>query len=113
MVGKEEISICKFGALVNNERRHGVDNGLHAYANNMKYPEFIDYIGKNMVSDLKNEVNISNVFSILIDGSTDVSYIDKEAVYILYFDPRPEGKDCAKVTKTDHKHLFTEAVKNP
>ena len=44
-------------------------------------------------------------------------------VYILYFDPRPEGKDCAKVclnflglrsvTKSlsDHKHLFTDAVR--
>ena len=121
MRGQEEISICKFGVLVNNERRHGVDNGLHAYANNMKCAESIDYIGKSMVSELKNEVNKSNFFSILIDGSTDVSCIDKEAVYILYFDPRPEGKDFAKVclnflglksvTKTDHKHLFTEAVK--
>ena len=89
----------------------------------MKCAEFIDYIGKSMVSDLKNEVNKSIFFSILIDGSTDVSCIDKEAVYILYFDPRLEGKDCAKVclnflglksvTKTDHKHLFTAAVKNP
>ena len=51
MATKEEVSICKFGVLVNNERRHGVDNGLHAYANNMKYAEFIDYIGKSMFSD--------------------------------------------------------------
>ena len=43
---KEEISISKFGVLANNERRHGVDNGLHTYANNMKCAEFIDYIGK-------------------------------------------------------------------
>ena len=46
MVVKEEISICRFGVLVNNERRHGVDKGLHAYTNNMKCAEFVDYIGK-------------------------------------------------------------------
>ena len=62
MMVREEISICKFGALVNSERRHGVDNGLHAYADNMKCAEFIVYIRKSMVSDLKNEVNKSNFF---------------------------------------------------
>ena len=39
-----------------------------------------------MVSDLQNEVDKSNFISILIDGSTDVSCIDKEAcgLYIIF-----------------------------
>ena len=120
LVAKDELPLSKVGILVNNERRHGVGNGFHAYANDKKGAEFVNFIGKSMVADLKREIEKCNLFSVLIDGTTDTACKDKEAVYILHFNPSPKGKDCVEVsvkflrlktvTKTEHRHVFDDAI---
>ena len=53
----------------------------------------IDFIGKWLSNDLKKTLEQSEFFSILTDGSTDVSIIEKEAIFAITFDPSPPGTD--------------------
>ena len=46
LVAKEELPFSKFGILINNERRHRVDNGFHAYANDKKGLSSLILLGK-------------------------------------------------------------------
>ena len=67
---------------------------------------------------VKRETEKCNFFSVLIDGT--MACTNKEAIYILHFDPSPKVKDCVEVsvkfrglktvTKTDHRHFFYEAI---
>ena len=52
----------------------------------------IDFIRKWLSNDLK-KTEQSEFFSILTDGSTDVSIIEKEAIFAITFDPSPPGTD--------------------
>ena len=53
----------------------------------------IDFIRKWLSNDLKKTLEQSEFFSILTDRSTDVSIIEKEAIFAITFDPSPPGTD--------------------
>ena len=91
-VVKEELPIIKFSKVLELEERHGVEL-RNAYRNSMPGSIMIDFIGKCLLNDLKKTLEQSEFFSILIDGSTDVSIIEKEALFAITFDPSPPGTD--------------------
>jgi hypothetical protein len=91
-VVKEELPITKFTKILELEEKHGVALGK-AYRNNMSGSTMIDFIGKWLSNELKKELEEADFFSILTDGSTDVSIIEKEAIFVITFDPSPPGTD--------------------
>ena len=91
-VVKEELPITKFSKILELEGRHGVELG-NAYRNSMSGSIMIDFSGKWLLNDLKKTLEQSEFFSILTDGSTDVSIIEKEAIFAITFDPSPPGTD--------------------
>ena len=53
----------------------------------------IDFIRKWLLNDLKKTLEQSEFFSILTDRSTDVSIIEKEAIFAITFNSSPPGTD--------------------
>jgi len=87
VMAKEEVAFKKFGALVNLEKRHGVHLG-DAYNHRIAAAEFTATVGEEIESDLKTALEQANFFSICCDGSTDVSIIEKELIYVKFINTR-------------------------
>ena len=84
VMAKEGIPFTKYPVLYQLESRHEVDMGL-AYNNDVAAKCFTHYIAesqrKAFVNFLKTNVHF---FSFLMDGTTDVSNTEDEAIAILY-----------------------------
>nr|XP_047129522.1 E3 SUMO-protein ligase KIAA1586-like [Hydra vulgaris] len=95
---KEELSLCLYPKIIQLEEKHGVVFG-QAYKNENTCGVFIDYIALSLAIDLKNKLNTRNFFTILIDGSNDVSIKEKEAIFAVTFNPAPTGKSEVNVER--------------
>lgn len=59
------------------EERHGVILG-NAYCNSISAGIMIDFIAEKLSEDLKETLEQSHFISILTDGSTDASIVEKD-----------------------------------
>ena len=59
------------------------------YRNDKSCGEFIDYLGKYIGDNLCSDLAKARFYSVLTDGSTDISTKEQESVFVLYFDPKP------------------------
>ena len=84
---KNEAPLSLFPKLLSHEQRHGVILG-NAYRNRNSQTEFIQYIAKSLGNHTKNQIENSNFYSLLTDGSID-SVTEKEAVFVMTFDTDP------------------------
>ena len=98
-IAKEELPLSKFPKILNLEEMHGVELG-EAYRNEITGALMIDYIGKSFARDVKLLIDKSSFFSILIAGSTDASVVEKEAIFILTFEPVPPGSEEIEIKTT-------------
>ena len=57
----------------------------------------IDFIGDSIALDLKNTLENRNFFSLLTDGSTNVSVTKKQAIFVVMFSPTPPKINEIKV----------------
>ena len=87
-IAKEELSFKKYEKIINLEEMHGVSMG-EAYRNDKSCAEFIDYLGKDIGDNLCSDLAKARFYSVLTDGSTDISTKEQESVFVLYFDPKP------------------------
>ena len=71
-IAKEKLPISKFKKIHTLEVEHSKQFG-EAYANDMSAGFMIDFIEDSIALDLKNTLKNPNIFSLLTDGSTDVS----------------------------------------
>jgi len=94
MFAKEAISFIKFGALCESQKRAGVQLG-ETYVNDRAAKEFTMTIGEELVEQLKSDLASSDFMSVLVDGSTDCSVIEKELSYIRFVDA--SGLVCTKL----------------
>ena len=83
VVAKEELPFSKFPALVEVEKRHGVDLG-NTYTTEHKCKEFVCLIGETMRNEVLDSLKQAKYFSVLLDGSTDCSVTEKELIYVMY-----------------------------
>ena len=97
LIAKEELPMRKYAAIIDLEKKHGVDLGT-IYCNEMQAATFITNIGEEFGSQLKQKL-MSNVnfLSILTDASIDGSNIEKEAVFVRYFESKPVDSNEVKV----------------
>lgn len=82
-LAKEEIAFLKFPALAEAQKRAGAKLG-ETYVNKHAAKEFTMILGDTMEDDLKKELAESDFFSVLVDGSTDCSVIEKELIFVRF-----------------------------
>jgi len=90
---KKAILFIKFGALCESQKKVGVQLG-ETYVNDRAAKEFTMTIGEELVKQLKIDLASSVFVSVLVDGSTDCSVIEKELSYIRFVDA--SGLVCTK-----------------
>ena len=69
-VTKEELNLTKYSQILDHEERHGVNIGT-AYRNINAGGSFIDAISESLGNDLKIKLDQANLYSVLVDRSTD------------------------------------------
>ena len=94
-VAKEELPLTKYQSLIELEEHHSIDHG-NAYRNRIECGIFIDSIGDVFKADLHKAVSNANFYSVLWDGTTDISVQEKETMFILYLD-KGESSESVKV----------------
>lgn len=115
-IAKEELSLSLYPKIIQLQEKHGVIFG-QAYKNENTCGTFIDYIALSLAKDLKKKLNSRNFFSILIDGSNDVSILEKEAIFVVTFNPNPTGKsevcvECDFLSLSDVEYGTSQGVFN-
>ncbi|KAK6188185.1 hypothetical protein SNE40_004419 [Patella caerulea] len=85
-VAKNELPYTLYEKIINLEKHHNVDIG-DTYINSNQCGIFIDYHGEYLADKLKKDLCSAKFYSVLTDGSTDSYTIEKEVIYVLYFDP--------------------------
>ena len=83
VLAKEHIPFTKYPAIHDFEERHGVDLGS-TYKNRDSAPNFIHFIAESQRQCLYATLGSTNLYSILMDGSTDKGQIEDELFVILY-----------------------------
>ena len=72
-------------------------NLLIIYASDMSAGVMTNFIGDSIALNLKNTLENHNFFSLLTDGSTDVSVTKKEAIFVVVFNATPLKTNEIKV----------------
>ena len=85
-----------FSKLLDHEERHGVVIGT-AYRNRTSGTSIIEFIAEDLRNNLKQKLNKTNFYSLLSDGSTDTSVTEKEAFFVITFNPTPGGSDKVQI----------------
>ena len=93
---KEELAMTKYPVLLKLEEKHGVELG-NTYRSDMSCATFINFIGDELSIQLRKKLSNANFYSVLTDGSTDVAIIEKEAIFVMHFDSKPDNKDTVQV----------------
>ena len=89
---KQMFSLNLFAALLSLQKMNGVALGS-AYSNGKAASTFINSIASVELSNLINSLNEKEFFSLLLDGSTDVSTMEQEIVYVRFMvDGRPKNE---------------------
>ena len=83
MLAKEELPFAKYPAIVELEERQGVSLG-NTYLTEHKCQEFANIVGDCMADDTRDEISGSRYLTVLLDGSTDSSVMEKELLYVMY-----------------------------
>ena len=83
MIAREEIAFEKYPSLLELEKRHGVSIG-RTYATEHKCKKFTIFVGETMRDDVLEQIRKSPYRSVLMDGSTDNSVIEKELIYVMF-----------------------------
>ena len=109
------MSFTKYPALVEVENHHGIAIG-NTYTTEHKCREFTCIIGETMRDEILASLKQAKYFSILMDGSTDSSVIEKELIYVMYVNSsgKPEYrffglKDGVDATATGVKTTLEQA----
>lgn len=84
-VATQKLAYTKYPAICELEKHHGVNIGS-TYLNSNACKTFCKFIAESKRLDLCKVIANSKFFSILMDGSTDVSNIDEEMFLVLWCD---------------------------
>ena len=95
-MAKEEIAFYKFPVLAGTLKRAGVQLG-QTYINDKFASEFTIILGETMEEEIKSEIKHGEFISVLVDGSTDCSTVEKEMIFVRYVGNR--GHVCTKLLR--------------
>ena len=84
-----------FPELIELEKMHGV-KFLSSYGHRNACKEFIHFISVTIFNEnVKNKLLRANFVSVLCDGSTDSSIVEKELIYVIFVDPDTFVPTCS------------------
>lgn len=81
----EAIPFIKFGPLAESQKRASVQLG-ETYVNDRGAKEFTMTLGDELEDKLKQQLKETDFLTVLVDGSTDCSVLEKELVYVRFVD---------------------------
>ena len=84
-----------FAELIELEKMHGV-KFLSSYGHRNACKQFIHFISETIFNEnVKNKLLHANFVSVLCDGSTDSSIVEKELIYVIFVDPETFVPTCS------------------
>ena len=89
-VATQKLAYSKYPAICDVEKRHDVNIGS-TYLNSNACKTFCKFIAESKRLNLHNIIANAKFYSVLMDGSTDVSNIDEEMFLVLWCDT--DGND--------------------
>lgn len=115
MLAKEEMPFTKYCAILELEKKHGVKLG-NTYTTEHKCKDFTVFIGESMRDDVVDLIQKSRYISLLMDGSTDCSVVEKEPLYVMFVGMNGKVdcrffrlKDVSDATSSGLKSLLMES----
>ena len=96
MMAREEIPFTKFPSIARLEIRHNVALG-QTYLTELKCKELTELIGTVLETDFLSSVKKAQYMSVLSDGSTDLTNVEKELIYITFAEDSLVTKDRLKL----------------
>lgn len=108
-MAKEGIAFKKFSFITELEKRHGVDLG-QTYQTEKMCREFTSIISNSLKSEMVKELNTSQYFTVMCDGSTDVSAIEKESIFVMHVNDTAEV-NCNFYALRSVKHATATGIK--
>lgn len=102
-IAKEELSFTKLKPLLLLQVKNGIPV-TPAYSNDVRCGEMISCIAETLHDETKDILNDSHYVSIMIDGATDSSVSENEAVYVrTIINGKPENK-LVDIVPVEHGH---------
>jgi hypothetical protein len=114
VMAKEELHLTKYPKMAELEMRHGVQLG-NTYITETKCQEFTCCIGEHMREGLIESLLNAEYFSFMLDGATDVSVQEKEAIFVLFLDKDGHVQSrffCLKNVAHAHAEGLKQAVED-
>ena len=84
-VATEKISFKKYSKLCELETKHGVDIG-NTYTNEVAGRSFVHFVVEAKRREVVDTLSKADLFSLLLDGSTDKGNCDNELVLAVWCD---------------------------
>lgn len=81
------------------EKLYGLDIGI-SYGNCQYCGIFVDHMSKALAEGLNGELTRAKFFSVLWGGTTDISVLEQEVMFVFYFEPLPEDRDTVPVKRS-------------
>ena len=102
-----------FEDMLKLEKLHGVKfSETNAYEHNNACKTFIAFCSKSVFEkSVKAKLLRANFVSVLCDGSTDSSVIEKECVYVIFLDPDSFTPLCSFLSLQDPKSQDSSGIK--
>lgn len=112
-LGKERKPLTDMKKQCMLAKKLGVDVGSN-YHNDLSAKQFLNATYTNLIKDVQDTISGCNFISILSDGSTDISVVEQEVVYVRYIKSNGRADTVlVNIVAPEHGHglgLF-EAIK--
>jgi hypothetical protein len=103
-IAKEELPFTKFNSLLALQRRNGLELSK-TYSSDVMCAEMVSTISDVMSDELKFELQKTNFLCVMIDGATDTSVRENEAVVVRYLSEKGELKTkLVGLKELEHAH---------
>ena len=102
-IAKEEMSFTKMKPLILLQKKNGLEVTA-TYDNDVRCAELVSTIADTLQEENAKKVNDCNYISIMIDGATDSSVTENEAVYVRYVKEGQPDNLLVSLTEVSHAH---------
>ena len=102
-IAKEELSFTHMRPLVLLQKKNGLDI-TPTYDNDVRCAELISTIARDLQEESASQIKECNYISIMIDGATDSSVTENEAVYVRYVEDGVPVNHLISLTEVSYAH---------
>ncbi|KAL8572378.1 hypothetical protein ACOMHN_023147 [Nucella lapillus] len=102
-IAKEELSFTHMKALVLLQKKNGL-NITPTYDNDVRCAELISTIASDLQEENASQIKDCKYISIMIDGATDSSVTENEAVYVRYVEDGVPVNHLVSLTEVSYAH---------